>query len=201
MTRLGDSEPAPGSLEVGGDEHPSVTAEGERRLCIDVHLYVLESRTIGGSARQVGDPQVVARLRALCGGHLEPAAITRHLDAVVVRHRHAGAENVRVAGGVGSHRVQKHSTVKSTLGLRQYFGRKAANVVEVLASGNPRNGGVAATIDRPVDHLAGGNVHHVEDRFFGPPFGYLVREPFALFGRLPRIQSGAAGGVEFHGVD
>ena len=201
MTGLGDSEPAPGSLEVGGDEHPSVTAEGERCLGIDVHLHVLKSRTIGGCSRQVGDPQVVARLRALCGGHLEPAAITRHLDAVVVRHRHASAENVRVADGVGPHRVQKHSTVKSTLGLRQYFGRKAANVVEALASGNPRNRGVAATIDRPVDHLAGGNVHHVEDRFFGPPFGYLVGEPFALLRRLPRIQSGAAGGVEFHGID
>ena len=119
MTRLGDSEPAPGSLKVGGDEHPSVTAEGERRLCIDVHLYVLESRTIGGRARQVGNPHIISRLRALCGGHLEPAAIARHLDAVVVRHRHASAEDVPVAGGVGPHCVQKHPAVKSTLGLRQ----------------------------------------------------------------------------------
>ena len=162
---------------------------------------MLKSRTIGGRGRQVGDPQVVARLRALCGGHLEPAAIARNFEAVVIRHRHTGAEDIRVADGVGPHCVQKHSTVKSTLGLGQYFGRKAANVVEAFASGNPGNGGVAATIDRPVDHLASGNVHHVEDRFFRPPFGYLVGEPIAFLRRLPRIQSGAAGGIEFHGID
>ncbi len=201
MTRLGDSELAPGSLEVGGDEYPSVTAEGERCLSIHVDLYLLESRAIGGRGRQVGDPQVVAWLRAFCGGHLEPAAVARHLNAVVVRDRHAGAEDIRVFGGVGSHRVQEHPAVKSTFGLGQEFGRKATNVVEALASGNPRDGGVAATINRSVDHLAGGNVHHVEDRFFGSPFGYLVGEPFASFGWLPRIQSGAAGGVEFHWIE
>ena len=85
------------------DDHPPglviVAQEGEPRLGVDGALDQREGRRLGGALRQVGHPQVVAGLGALGCGHLQPASVTADLGAVVVGHRHAGAEHQDVLVG------------------------------------------------------------------------------------------------------
>jgi hypothetical protein len=97
--RAGDGHASARGVEVGADQDAAVPQEGQPGLRVDVALHQHEGWGFGRALREVGDPEIVARLGALTRRHLEPVAVAAHLDAVVVGHRHAGAEDEDVVVG------------------------------------------------------------------------------------------------------
>ena len=196
-----DRQPAARCIEVGTDVDAPVTPERQGRLRIDVALHEREGGARVRARREVGHPQVVARLGALAARHLQPVPVSADLDAVVVRHRHPGAEHEDVRLGRRPDAVEVDAPVEVALRLGQQVGRDAADVVERVGAGHPRDGGVSAAVDRSLEGLAGGHVHHVQQRLLVSADRQLVGQSVSLLGRLPGVEGGQSRGVEGHGVD
>jgi hypothetical protein len=161
----------------------------------------LPQRTVAGRQGEVGDPDVVPRRRTGRRGHHQPPAVPGHRDVVVVRGVEAGAVNLHVGRRVGSDPVPPHPPVELVLAVGHRIRRQPPHVVELVATGQPGDGGVAAAIDRPLQPLAGGDVEHEEHRLLVAAGGQLVGEAIALLARLRRIERRRAGRVERARVD
>src|SRR4029450_10327321 len=96
-------------------------------------------------------------VHAEVGGRV--AALAVHQDVVV---------------GRCTDQVAPDAAVELLLAGRDVLRGEPADVEELLAAGQPRDGGVAAAVDRPVDHLAGGDVQDVEAGFLLAPRGGVV---------------------------
>jgi hypothetical protein len=114
--------------------------------------------------------------------------VAAHLDAVVVGHCHSCAEHQRVPIRRLTDAVQINATMEVALALGKQLGRDASHVVVGLATRHPRDGGVAAAVDRAFKHITGGDIHDVEQGLLVTSDRKLVREPGALLRWLPRIE-------------
>ena len=109
-------------------------------LRVDVSLDKPESRCLLGCGLQISEPQVIARLGALRCRDLQPATVTADLDAVVVGHRHAGAEDEDIGVRLGADRMKIDASMELLLRLREQFGGDAADVIEAITAGQPGDG-------------------------------------------------------------
>ena len=109
-------------------------------------------RPAGRRAVEVEQPHVVARCGAGAGGDDQPAAVRRHRAAVVVGRVEPLAPDQHVVGRVGADDVPPDPAVELLLARRHLARRQPADVEERLAAGHPGDGGVAAAVDRPVEH-------------------------------------------------
>ena len=76
--------------------------------------------------------------------------------------------------------MEPDPTVELLLALRHKLWRETAYVVVGLATRQPRDGGVARSIDGTVDRLARLYVHDANDRFLCATLRNLVREQVAF---------------------
>ena len=79
---------------------------------------------------------------------------------------------------------------------RHLVGRQATDVEQLLAAGQPRHGGVAAPVDRSVEHRAGLDVQHPEQGLLVTADRQLVGQPGPLLGRSPGVQRRGPRGVQ-----
>ena len=160
--RFGHRQAGARGVQVGAHVDAPVAAERQPGLRVDIALHEDERRLLGCAGGQIGDPEVVARLGALRCRHLQPVTVPADFDAVVVRHRHAGAEDEDVRLGGRTDAVQEDATVEVALAFGQQRRIDASHVVVRLAAGQPGDGGVAAAVDRAFEDVPGRDVHDVQ---------------------------------------
>ncbi len=148
----------------------------------DLHLRTAARRRRARSAIQTSSRGAVPADAVTSSQR--PSRDTEHV--VVVRRVEAGAVHLDVGGRVGADPVPPHPPVELLLAGRHRVRRQPPHVVELLAAGQPGDGGVAAAVDRAVQPLAGGDVEDVEPGLLVAAGGQLVGEPVALDGSAPR---------------
>ena len=168
-------------------------------------LVCASTPTCSGASRpspcQVGQPDVVAGRGARRGRDDQPAAVPGQPDAVVVGRVQPVPVHQDVGGRVGADPVPEDPPVELLLPGRDLVRGQPAHVVQLLATGQPGDGGVAAAVDRTVEQLAGGHVEHEQLRLLVAAHRHLVGDPVALPGRRPRVEGGGARRVQRHRVD
>ncbi len=199
--RVGHADAGTRGLPVGEDVQAAVAAEVQGALGVDALLDDDQfGRGVGGRL-EVRHPQVVARRRTPGGGDLQPAAVEGDRHTVVVGLLQALAEDQDVLLGGGADPVQVDPAVVLLLTLGHLGGGQPAHVVKGLAAGQPRHGGVAAAVDRPLDPVAVRDVHQVEARLLVTAHRDLVGEQAALLVGLPGVEGGQPGRVQRHRVE
>ena len=199
--RIGHRQPAPRRARIGEHVQPAVPAHVQAGPGVHALLDHLQHRLTRRGGGQVGQPDIVARRRALGGGDHQPAAVVADRDAVVVRLVPAAAEDQRVLIGGRADRVQVDPAVKLLFTRRDLARRERADVVERLTTGQPGHRRVAAAADGAVHELTGHDIQHPEFRLLVPSAGQLVGEQPALPVRVPGIERGHPGRVQRRRVD
>ena len=97
--------------------------------------------------------------------------------------------------------MQVDPPVKLLLAVGNHVRGEPAAVEVRLTAGEPGHVGVPGAVDGPVDHLAGGHVHHPQQRLLVTTLGQLVGQQPAVLVGLPVIERGGAGRVEHRRVD
>jgi hypothetical protein len=197
---VGHADPGARGVAVGEDVQPAVAAELQPALGVHPFLDDDQVGRGGGGGGEVGQPQVVARRRAPGGGDLQPPAVAGDSDAVVVGLLQAVAEDQDVFPGGGADPVQVDPAMELLLAVGHLRGGQPAHVVEGLTAGEPRHGGVAAPVDRPLDPVAERDVHQVEAGLLVAAHRDLVGEQTALLVGLPRVERRETGRVERHRI-
>ncbi len=122
--------------------------------------------------------------RSSCGRVAGPSSVHQH-----------------VAGRVGAHPVPPHPAVELLLAGGHQLRGEPADVVQLLAAGQPRHGGVPAAVDGPSSSSPVATSSTNSRDSSSPPVESLVGQPVALPGGRPGVQRRGAGRVERHRVD
>ena len=83
---------------------------------------------------KVCEPKIIARLGALGGRYLQPAAVTAHLNPVVIRHGHPGTKNHHIVCRRRADGMQIDTAVEVALGFRQQLRGDAPHIIKCLAA-------------------------------------------------------------------
>ena len=155
------AQPAARGVAVGEQPQAAVARHPRRAAGVDADLH-LDRRRAGVEVEQ---PDVVARRRAGAGRDEQPPAVRRDRAAVVVGRVQALAPDQDVLRRVGVPTTCRQTRRwNGRLARGHLVGRQPPDVEQGLAARHPRDGGVAAAVDRTVEQRAGRDVEHVQQR-------------------------------------
>ena len=188
--RVGDGQPPARGVAVGHQPQPAVAGDPGRGLRVHADLELAQLRR----RRPRSAIQTSSRGRGAGRRRRRPASGRRGWCARRSRWSgrcpRRGRARRRRPGRADP--VAPDAAVELLLAGGHLVGGQPAHVEQLLAAGQPGDGGVAAAVDRPVDDLAGGDVEDVEAGLLVAARGELVGQPVALPRRPTRRRASSS---------